>query len=133
MIPTPASTSIQALAPSLEQANAQGARLAKLPEVAEVRTLSNFIPPEQDEKLPLIKAAAKALDASLNPKDVQPPPTDAENVDALKEAAQRLTEAADDSHNAGQKAGVASATRLARRSTSLRRARPSSGKRRKKP
>ncbi len=105
--------SIQALAPSLAKANSQAERLESMPEVAEVRTLTNFIPTDQDEKLPLIADAAKALDAGLNPKETQAPPTDAENVDALKEAAERLNEAADDAHNADQTTGVAAARRLA--------------------
>ncbi len=84
------------LAPSLEQGNAIGARVSKLPEVSHVVTLSSFIPEDQAEKLPIIQNAANKLAAAFDPKNVQPAPTDAENVDALDEGAQRLTEAAGD-------------------------------------
>jgi uncharacterized protein len=104
---------IQAIAPTLERADAVAAEVEKIPEVAEARTLSNFIPRDQQAKLPLIAKAAAALAPALDPKQVQPPPSDAENVDSLKEAAERLVEAADDPHNAAQKSGAASARRLA--------------------
>ena len=47
---------IQVLAPSLDQANAAAAKFEKLPEVAGVRTLSTFIPADQDAKLPIIRS-----------------------------------------------------------------------------
>jgi hopanoid biosynthesis associated RND transporter like protein HpnN len=104
---------IQALAPSLAEADSRAQALAKLPEVSHVRTLSGFIPQQQDEKLPLIAAAAKALGPALNPQETTPAPTDAENVEALNEAAERLIEAANNPHNGDQKAGIAAAKRLA--------------------
>jgi len=115
---------VQALAPNLRQADLLATKLKKLPEVADVRTLSDFIPRRQDEKLLLIAAAAEKLAPSLNPKDVLPPPTDAENVEALKEAAQRLNEAANDPSNANQATGKAAAKRLAADLTRLAEAKP---------
>lgn len=113
---------IQALAPTLAEADSRAQALEKLPEVSHVRTLSGFIPQQQDEKLPLIAAAAKALEPALNPDDISPPPTDAENVAALDEAAQRLLEAAVNPHNSDQKTGIAAAKRLAAALTGLAKA-----------
>jgi uncharacterized protein len=104
---------IQVLAASLDQASAIAARAAILPVVSHAQTLASFIPERQDEKLPLIAAAAETLDPAFTVKDAPAPPSDAENVEALKEAATRLNEAADDPHSAGQKAGVAASKRLA--------------------
>ena len=92
--PSTDTNAIQVLASSLEQANAIGARVLKLPEVSHVVTLSSFIPEDQAEKLPIIQNAANKLAAAFDPKKVQSAPTDAENVDALTEGSQRLTEAA---------------------------------------
>jgi hypothetical protein len=99
--PSTDTNAIQTLAPSLEQGNAIGARVSKLPEVSHVVTLSSFIPEDQAEKLPIIQNAANKLASAFDPKNVQPAPTDAENVDALNEGAQRLTEAAGDQMGAG--------------------------------
>ena len=111
--PRTEANAIQLLSPSLEQANARGAILAKMPEVSHVRTLSGFIPEQQDEKLLLIAKAAEKLGPALDPKDVSPPPSDSDNIEALNEAMQRLDEAADDPHNSDQKDGRAAAKRLA--------------------
>jgi hopanoid biosynthesis associated RND transporter like protein HpnN len=92
--PSTDTNAIQVLAPSLEQGNAIGARVSKLPEVSHVVTLSSFIPEDQAEKLPVIQNAANKLAAAFDPKNVQPAPTDVENIDALNEGSQRLTEAA---------------------------------------
>jgi len=113
---------IEALAPSLPEADSRAKILEKVPEVSHVRTLSFFVPQQQDEKLPLIVKALASLGPALNPTDVSPPPSDAENIEALNEAAQRLIEAADDPHNSGQKTGIAAAKRLAAALTGLAKA-----------
>ena len=61
------SNNIAALEPSLAAADEVAAKLRALPQVARVTTLSTFIPDQQQEKLPLIQAAAEALDPALNP------------------------------------------------------------------
>ena len=116
--PSTDTNAIQALAPSLEQANAIGARVSKLPEVSHVVTLSSFIPEDQAEKLPIIQNAANKLAAAFDPKTVQPAPTDAENVASLNEGSQRLSEAAGDQTGSGADA----ARRLAFDLSSLARA-----------
>ncbi len=91
----------QAVAPSLELANAAAARLMKLPEVEGVMTLSTFIPADQDQKIPIIRSVAARLAGAFDTKETSPPPADAENVDALNEGAQRLTEAAGNEQGPG--------------------------------
>jgi hopanoid biosynthesis associated RND transporter like protein HpnN len=63
--------------------------------------LPSFIPERQQEKLPVIRNAAKVFSAAFDPKNLQEPPTDAENVEALDEGADRLIEAAGDGNGAG--------------------------------
>jgi uncharacterized protein len=109
--PATDANAIQALAPSLDLANAMAARIAKLPEVSHAMTLSTFIPDQQGEKLPIIQDAASKLAGAFDPKNAQPAPTDAENVDALKEGADRLIEAATDQKDQGP--GAEAAKRLA--------------------
>lgn len=110
---------IQLLAPNTAEAEKKAERLAQVPEVAAVRTLMDMVPAQQDEKLALIAKAAAALKDALNPDEIQQPPTDAEIVESLKEAAQRLEESANDSFNAGQQKGIAGARRLAAALTGL--------------
>ncbi len=110
--PSTDANAIQSLSPSLAQADALAGRLEKLTEVSHARTLSSFIPDRQEEKLPILAVAAKTLAQALAPTDVATPPTDAENVAALNEAAERLTEAAEDQKNSSQKNGVIAAKRL---------------------
>jgi hopanoid biosynthesis associated RND transporter like protein HpnN len=104
---------VQAIAPTLEQADKIAAELAALPDVAEARTLSSFIPSDQEQKLALIAQAAAKLLPALEPKTPQAVTADSDNIDALKEAAERLVEAADAAQNAAQKTGGAAARRLA--------------------
>ena len=99
--PVTNTNAIEVLAPSLGDADAIADRLSKLPEVSRVMTLASFIPDEQQEKLPLIHNAAKKLADAFDPKNALQPPTDADNVDALKEGADRLIEAAGDQTGSG--------------------------------
>ncbi|WP_088347886.1 MULTISPECIES: MMPL family transporter [Rhodomicrobium] len=106
--PTTSGSSIELLAPSLPQADAAAARLAKLPEVERTMTLSSFIPEGQDEKLGLIQRAAGALDPVLNPPQTKPAPSDAETVAAARAMSDRLKQVAGD----GTGPGVSAAKRL---------------------
>ncbi len=106
---------VEVLAPSLSDAGVIAGRLSKLPEVSRVLTLTSFIPTLQAEKLPLIRSAAKTLEPAFDPKNMSPPPTDAENVDALKEGAGRLIEASGNQNGPG----AAAAKRLAAALTAL--------------
>jgi hopanoid biosynthesis associated RND transporter like protein HpnN len=109
--PQTGANAAEVMAPTLNDANAIAARLEKLPEVARALTLTSFIPSEQDRKLADIRKAAAALKASLNPKSIEPAPTDAEVVEALKSAAEHLTQVADEDKGPGP--GAPAARRLA--------------------
>jgi hopanoid biosynthesis associated RND transporter like protein HpnN len=76
-------------------------RLAKLPEVLSVRALGNFVPEDQPAKLKLIGQAGKVLTAALNPDSIDAPPSDAENVEALKGSAESLRRTAGDAKGPG--------------------------------
>ena len=60
-------------------------------------------------------ARRQKLAGAFDPKNAQPPPTDAENVDALNEGASRLIEAAGDQNGPG----AGAAKRLAAALTAL--------------
>ncbi len=76
-------------------------RLSKLPEVLRVMSLDSFVPEDQPEKLKLIAQGAKVLNPALNPESIDEPPSDAENVDALKGTAESLRKAAGDAKGPG--------------------------------
>ena len=95
---------IDVLAPSVEEAKQLAARLSGLPEVARTATLATFIPEQQDEKLAIVRDAALLLDPVLHPTQVAPPPSDQDNVQALRTTAAVLKEAA------GAAAGAANDT-----------------------
>lgn len=103
-------STIGVLAPSLKDADAKVPTLRKVPEVARVLTLSSFVPEQQEQKLPLIREAAKALGPAFDPKNALPPPTDKDNIDALNEGAERLIQAAAKEKDSGP--GAAAAKRL---------------------
>jgi len=77
------------------------ARLEKVPEVLEVRSLDSFVPQDQPAKLKLIAQGAKVLNPALNPDSIDAPPSDAENVEALTEAAASLRRVAGDAKGPG--------------------------------
>jgi hopanoid biosynthesis associated RND transporter like protein HpnN len=72
-----------------------------LPEVLRVRWLESFVPEEQPAKLKLIAQGAKVLNPVLNPDSIDPPPSDDENVEALKGTAGNLRKVAGDAKGPG--------------------------------
>ncbi|MGF6469151.1 MMPL family transporter [Paraburkholderia youngii] len=98
--PEAAVNNVQALAPSLADADAMAERLRKLPEVGRVNTLSTFVPAEQQQKMMLIASAAQQLLPALQQQPA-PQATDAARVAALKRAANQLSLAAEDHPGAG--------------------------------
>jgi hopanoid biosynthesis associated RND transporter like protein HpnN len=86
---------LDVLAPNLGAAQALAGRLSRLSEVQQAITLNTLIPDDQPAKLATIQDADLLLDPTINPFDVSPPPTDAEIVMSLREAAEALTSAAD--------------------------------------
>lgn len=107
--PDTGANAINVMVKSEQEAKQVETRLAELPEVARTRSLDSFIPADQPEKLKLIAQGAKVLGPALNPDSIDPPPSDKENVDALKSTADSLRKAA----GAGQGPGAAAAKRLA--------------------
>jgi hopanoid biosynthesis associated RND transporter like protein HpnN len=120
--PQAGGNSIDILTSSLKEADAVAARVTKIPEVSGTFTLSSFIPGDQEPKLAAIDAAAAKLDPSLNPKSVEPAPSDEEVVGSLNSAAEHLTQLASDEKEGGP--GAAAAKRLAGSLTQLAQSNP---------
>ncbi len=94
-------------------------RVAALPEVGSTRTLGDFIPADQRGKLASIASAAAAIEPALREKPA-PPPSDADNVAALKGAVKALRDAAGERSGPG----AAAARRLAKNLQALASAAP---------
>jgi hopanoid biosynthesis associated RND transporter like protein HpnN len=77
----------EVMAPDPAAADAVAKRLATLPEVAQVRTLSSFVPEDQAHKLALIQDAATLLTPSLTPASEAAPLTAADIRLAARTAA----------------------------------------------
>jgi hopanoid biosynthesis associated RND transporter like protein HpnN len=90
------------------------ARLEKVPEVLRVMSLDSFVPEDQPEKLKLIAQGAKVLNPALNPESIDAPPSDAENVEALKGTAESLRKTAGDAKGPGAVASRRLADALSR-------------------
>src|SRR6202020_2667018 len=97
--PNTGANAINVLTNSEADARKIEARLTQVPEVLRVMSLDSFVPDDQPEKLKLIAQGAKVLNPALNPESVDEPPSDAENVDALKGSAESLR------RNAGEAKG----------------------------
>ena len=104
---------LEALAPDLDAANLIAAKVSKLPEVSRATTLSFFIPPDQDKRLPEIALAGKALAGAFDPASALAAPTDKENVEALTELAARLEDSATENPGPGAQAAKSLAVALA--------------------
>jgi uncharacterized protein len=92
--PAIGASSIFVLAPSIEAAKSDLEKLSKLPEVSSVKTIESFIPDDQQPKLAAIRQLATVLDPVLRPDPNKKPPTDADNVAALKAAVDALKQSA---------------------------------------
>jgi hopanoid biosynthesis associated RND transporter like protein HpnN len=93
--PEGAVNDVAVLAPSVAAADATAQRLAALPEVGSITTLSTFIPTDQSPKLALIANTAQQLLPALT-QTPAPAATDAQRVAALKRASNQLAYAAED-------------------------------------
>jgi hopanoid biosynthesis associated RND transporter like protein HpnN len=92
--PAIGASSIFVLAPNKEAAQADVEKLSKVPEVSSVKTIENFIPDDQQPKLAAIRQLATVLDPVLRPDPNKKPPTDSDNVAALKSAVDALKQSA---------------------------------------
>jgi hopanoid biosynthesis associated RND transporter like protein HpnN len=88
--PSQSTNTIDVLTPSVAAADALSDKLEKLPEVQYALTLSTFTPTDQTAKLAAIADANTLLDTTINPFAVAPPPSDAETVASLSQAAVAL-------------------------------------------
>jgi hypothetical protein len=118
--PVLGANAIELMRPDLAAADAVAKRLATLPQVARAMTLSSLVPTDQGEKLALIRKAAAAIGNALDPAKVAPPPSDAQNIEALRSTAAALRRAA--ATHSGPRA--AAATRLSRLLSQLAQADP---------
>ncbi len=102
--PMTSPNAINVLAPSLAAAKPIADKLSDLPEVNQVLSPYTFVPEDQDAKLAIIQDAASLLDTTLDPFGTKPPPSDTENIAALKQTAKHLraTASADKSQAASQ-------------------------------
>jgi hopanoid biosynthesis associated RND transporter like protein HpnN len=99
--PNTGANAINVLTRSEDDAKKIEARLEKLPEVLEVRSLESFVPQDQPAKLKLIAQAGRILNPALNPEQVDPAPSDEENVEALKSSVDSLRKTAGDNKGPG--------------------------------
>jgi uncharacterized protein len=81
---------MEVLAASTDAAAAVAKKLSTLPEVGQARTIDTFVPEGQPGKIAAIQGAADRLEAVLNPSQRPAPPTDADNIAALKSGAENL-------------------------------------------
>ena len=123
--PQTGANAIDMLAPDLAAADKTAQRIARLPQVAQARTLSNLVPSDQEEKLKLIHDVAAAIDESVNPPELEKAPTDEENIDALTMTAETLTKVAGKEQGSGPDA----ARRLSRLLSQLAQADPATRER----
>jgi hopanoid biosynthesis associated RND transporter like protein HpnN len=92
--PNTGANAVNIMTPNEAAAKQVEERLAKVPEVARTISLDSFVPEDQPAKLKLIRDGAKILEPALNPDSIDKPPTDAENVTALKDSAASLRKVA---------------------------------------
>ena len=110
--PALGASSIYDLAPDRQATQAIVEKLLKLPEVASVRTVESFIPDDQQPKLAAIHQLASVLDPVLRPDPNKKPPSDADEVAALKGAVEGLRQAAKGQEGRGAQAAVRLASDL---------------------
>ena len=104
------------ITPSLDDASAAADQLRKLPQVLQATTLLSFVPQDQDKKLASIQDLSRRLGQVLQQPASSKPPTDAENVAALKGLADQLNKIAGNAPGPGAEAAkrlAADAVKLA--------------------
>ncbi len=107
--PNTGASAINVLTHSEADAGKIAAKLEKLPEVLRVQWLDSFVPEDQQPKLKLIEKAARVVNPALNPDSIDEPPSDEENIDALKSSVAALRRTAGD----GKSPGAVASRRLA--------------------
>ena len=112
--PNTGANAINVLTNSEADAKKIEAKLSQLPEVLNVISLDSFVPEDLPENLKLIAQGAQVLLPVLNPESVDEPPSDAENVEAVKGTAESLRKTAGDAKGPGALASRRLADALSR-------------------
>jgi len=112
--PNTGTNAVEVMAPTAAAAKEIEARLAKLPEVSRTISLDTFIPDDQQAKLAIIRKAAAQLNPILNDTKPGTPPSDEENVAALKGSVESLRKTAGDDKGPGAVAARRLADALAK-------------------
>lgn len=99
--PNTGANAINVMTPNEAAAKQVEEKLSKLPQVLRVMSLDSFVPDDQPAKLKLIQAGAHVINPAINPDQVDPAPSDAENVAALKGAVESLRKTAGDQKGPG--------------------------------
>ena len=94
--PDTSPNTIDVLESDLSHATALAEKLKRLPQVDRAETLQSFVPGDQEEKLAIIDDANFFLANTLNPDQVDAPPTPAETAAAIETTAHDLVGAAGD-------------------------------------
>ena len=89
--PKTSPNTIDILESDLPHAEEIAAKLRRLPEVERALTLQSFVPENQEEKLAIIDDANFFLQNTLNPLEVEAPPSDADTQRAIEKTAQDLS------------------------------------------
>jgi hypothetical protein len=92
---------VDAIAPNLDLARGLGRQLERLPTVAQARTLLDYVPADQEEKLEVVEMAAFLVPAAMTE---GPTRTDAERRLALERLAEEAGRTAARSGNVGESA-----------------------------
>ncbi|WP_316191168.1 MMPL family transporter [Bradyrhizobium sp. SZCCHNS2096] len=116
--PNTGANAIDVLTRSEAEAKAIEDKLSKLPEVARVTSLDTFVPADQPTKLKLIAQGAKVLGPAINPDQIDAPPTDQENVEALNSTVANLRRTAGEDKGPGAVASRRLADALAKLASS---------------
>ena len=112
--PNTGTNAVEVIVPSAAAAKEVEARLGKLPEVSRTVSLDTFIPEDQQAKLAIIRKAAAQLNPILNETKPGTPPSDQENVAALKGSVDSLRKVAGDDKGPGAVAARRLADALAK-------------------
>jgi hopanoid biosynthesis associated RND transporter like protein HpnN len=115
--------SISVIEPTVDKAAAAAERLRKLPQVDQVITLQDFIPSDQEQKLASIKALDRQIGSMFAREPNGSPPSDVENIAALRASADQLKRFAAAAKGSGADAArrlAADLVRLADAGTPLR-------------
>jgi hopanoid biosynthesis associated RND transporter like protein HpnN len=115
--PNTGANAINVMTNSDADAKRIAAKLEQLPEVLRVTSLESFVPTEQPAKLKFIAQGAKALTSALNPESIDAPPSDDENVEALKSTVESLRRVAGTATGPGANASRRLADALSKLST----------------